>query len=67
MAARNAQSLTVNQMAASIAADYLTGLLLSHDLRCYATYFELASKSVRSKHITPKAISEFSLAMTKAK
>lgn len=56
MAAGNTQSLTVNQMVAAIAADYLTGLLLSQDLRCYATYFELASKSARSNYIALESV-----------
>lgn len=56
--ARNAQSLTVNQMTASIAADYLTGLLLGQDLKCFASYFDLGSKSTRSRPITPEAIAE---------
>lgn len=56
MLARNAQSLTVNQMIAAIAADYLTGLLLGQDLCSFATYFDLASKTVRTKYITPEAV-----------
>jgi hypothetical protein len=48
-------NLTVNQM--TIAADYLTGLLLGQDLRCFATYFDLSSKSVRSSYITPEVVS----------
>ena len=59
MAARNAQSLTVNQMVAAVAADYLVGLVLSRSLKAYATYFELAAHAMRSKYITPDAIARF--------
>jgi len=56
MSARNAQSLMVNQMVAAIAADYLTGLLLSQDLKCHATYFDLVSQSARSRYIVVETI-----------
>lgn len=67
MAARNAQSLTVNQMVAAVAADYLVGLVLSHSLKAYATYFELAAQAMRSKYITPEALARFAAAEKPAK
>jgi len=51
----NAQSLAVNQTVAAIATDYLLGLL-GGKLRKFATYFDLASGSMRSKYITPEEI-----------
>lgn len=51
----NVQSLTVNQMIASIAADYLNGLLLG-GLRCYATYISPQGKTMRSHYVTPAAV-----------
>lgn len=59
MAARNAQSLTANQMMAAIAADYLNNLLLTRELRTYATHVDLHSKSMRSKYVTPEAVLAF--------
>ncbi len=53
LAARNAQSLSVNQTMAAVAADYLTNLLLTHELRTHATYIDLYSKSMRSQYVTP--------------
>lgn len=51
MAVQNAQSLTVNQMVANHAADFLLRLVVTQDLRKYATYFDLASGSARSKYL----------------
>jgi PRTRC genetic system ThiF family protein len=65
MAARNAQSLTVNQMVAAIAADYLNGLVLSQSLTAFATYFDLAAKAMRSKYVTPEALAAFAIAPKK--
>jgi hypothetical protein len=59
MATRNAQSLIVNQMIAAIGADYLVQLVLSQSLISYATYFDLATMSMRSKFITPEALAAF--------
>ena len=50
------QSLNVNMMTATIAANYLTKLLLEHNLKSFATYFDLGSGSMRSEYITPEAI-----------
>ena len=52
---RNAQSLTVNQQVAAIAADYVVRLL-SRSLNRFATYFDLASGTMRSLYVTPEAI-----------
>jgi PRTRC genetic system ThiF family protein len=51
----NTQSLTVNQVIASVAADYLNGLLLG-GLRCFATYVSLQAKTMRSHYVTPAAV-----------
>ncbi len=59
MVARNAQSLIVNQMIAAISADYLVQLVLSQSLIAYATYFDLATMSMRSRYITPEALAAF--------
>jgi PRTRC genetic system ThiF family protein len=58
MAARNLQSLTINQQIAGIAADYLLRLLLpgAGGLKRFATYIDMASGVARSKYITPEAI-----------
>jgi PRTRC genetic system ThiF family protein len=56
LAVQDAQSLAVNQTAAAIATDYLVRMLLSHDLRRFATHFDLASGSARSQYITPEQV-----------
>ncbi len=53
---RNAQDLMVNHFVASIAGDYLMRLLLTKNLRRYATYFDLEACSTRNKYITPDSI-----------
>ena len=65
MALANAQSLTVNQMVAAIAADYLVGLTLTQQLKSFATYFDLGSKSMRSRYVTPEALAAFTPAPKK--
>ena len=65
MALANAQSLTVNQMVAAIAADYLVGLTLTQQLKSFATYFDLGSKSMRSRYVTPEALAAFAPAPKK--
>jgi hypothetical protein len=52
----NAQGLIVNQRVAAEAADYLARLLIHRNLRRFATYFDLASGSVRNHYITPEEI-----------
>ena len=44
----------VNHYVASVAGDYLTRLLLTGDLRRYATYFDLAAGSTRNLYLTPE-------------
>jgi PRTRC genetic system ThiF family protein len=51
---RNAQSLMVNHYVASVAGDYLMRLLLTKDLRRYATYFDLAAGGTRNLYLTPE-------------
>lgn len=53
MQLENTQSLAVNQMVASIAADYLLRMLTG-GLKRRATYFDLISGSMRSASILPK-------------
>jgi PRTRC genetic system ThiF family protein len=67
MALANAQSLTVNQMVAAIAADYLVGLTLSQQLKSFATYFDLGSMSMRSRYITAEALAAFAPAPRKSR
>jgi hypothetical protein len=51
--ALNAQSLMVNQQAASIAANYLARLTTGKALRYFATYFDQESGITQSKYATP--------------
>lgn len=53
---RNAQDLMVNHFVASIAGDYLMRLLVTKNLRRYASYFDLEACSTRNKYITPDSI-----------
>ncbi len=48
----NAQGLIVNQRVAAEAADYLVRLLIHQNLRRFATWFDLASGSVKNHFIT---------------
>lgn len=57
-AAANAQSLSINQVVAGIAFDYLLQLL-SGQLRSYATYVDLAAYSMRSLYVTPEEIAVY--------
>jgi hypothetical protein len=59
MALANAQGLIVNQRVASEAADYLARLLAHRNLRRFASYFDLASGSVKNHYITPDEIGAF--------
>ena len=59
MALANAQGLIVNQRVASEAADYLARLLAHRNLRRFASYFDLASGSVKNHYITPDEIRAF--------
>jgi PRTRC genetic system ThiF family protein len=55
MAIRDAQGLAINQVMAAHAADYLLRLVVTRDLRKYATYIDLESGSVRSKYLSDPA------------
>lgn len=59
LALANAQGLIVNQRVAAEAADYLSRLLIHHNLRRFATWFDLASGSAKNHYITPKTITSF--------
>lgn len=59
LALSNAQGLVVNQRVASEAADYLARLLAHRNLRRFASYFDLASGSVKNHYITPNEIGAF--------
>jgi len=52
----NFQSLCVNQKVAAEAADYLLRLATGGELRRFATYFDLASGSSRSRYTTPEEV-----------
>lgn len=54
----NAQSLAVNQMVASIATDYLLRIVFG-GLNRFATYFDLASGSMRSLYCSAEEIAKF--------
>ena len=56
LAVQDAQSLAVNQTTAAIATDYLVRMLLSRNLRRFATHFDLASGVTHSSYITPEQI-----------
>ncbi len=59
LALANAQGLNVNQRVAVEAADLLTRLLLTQDLRRFATYFDLNSGGVKNHYITEENINAF--------
>ena len=52
----DAQGLSINQRMAAEAADYLVRMLITKDLRKYATYIDLESGTTRSKYITEEAV-----------
>ena len=56
MALQDSQGLAINQRMAAEAADYLVRMLITKDLRKFATYIDLESGSTRSKYITQKEI-----------
>ncbi len=56
MAMRGAQGLTINQAMAAIMADYIFRIVLTQDLRRYATFVDLASGVMTSKYITRKEV-----------
>ncbi|MFN7970790.1 MAG: ThiF family adenylyltransferase [Acidobacteriota bacterium] len=54
--ALNLQALSVNARVAAEAGDVLMRLLVTHDLRRFATYFDLPSGTSRSSYFTPETI-----------
>lgn len=59
MARANAQGLTINALVAATAAEYLKALLLTNNLRSFATYINLPTLSVTSHPITRRELSRF--------
>jgi PRTRC genetic system ThiF family protein len=59
LALDNSQGLIVNQRVAAEAADFLDRLLVRRNLRRFATYFDLASGSVKNYCISPETIGAF--------
>lgn len=51
MVLQDSQGLSINQRMAAEAADYLVRMLITGNLRRYATYIDLESGTVRSKYI----------------
>lgn len=56
---RNAQSLMINQAVANAASAMLHRLLISGDLRIFATYLDLVAGSQRSDYTTPAAVGRY--------
>jgi PRTRC genetic system ThiF family protein len=56
MALQDSQGLAINQRMAAEAADYLVRMLITRDLKKFATYIDLESGTTRSKYITEKAV-----------
>ena len=56
LAIRDPQSLTINTVIAAHMADYLLRLVVTKDLRRFATYIDMDSGSVRSLAITPTQV-----------
>jgi hypothetical protein len=52
MAMADSQGLSINQRVAAEAADYLVRMLITKDLKKYATYMDLESGTARSKYIS---------------
>jgi PRTRC genetic system ThiF family protein len=59
MALRDSQGLAINQRMAAEAADYLVRMLITQDLKKFATYIDLESGTTRSKYITEKAVNGY--------
>jgi len=59
MALQDSQGLAINQRMAAEAADYLVRMLITRDLKKFATYIDLESGTTRSKYITEKAVKEY--------
>lgn len=56
MVLRDAQGMAINQRMAAEMADYLVRLLVTKDLRKYATYIDLESGTCQSKYITKEGV-----------
>jgi PRTRC genetic system ThiF family protein len=54
--AANAQSMTINSAMAIEAADYLYRLLITGNLKKFATYLDLSAGTKRSHYTTPQAV-----------
>jgi hypothetical protein len=59
MAARNAQSLLINQRVAVEMAQYLVELLMTRSLRRFATYFDMEVGSSYSRFTSPLTLNTF--------
>lgn len=55
----DAQGMAINYRVAAEATDYLNRFLLTGDLTKFATYFDLASGTARSLHITPENVGRY--------
>jgi PRTRC genetic system ThiF family protein len=55
LAMADSQGMAINQRVAAEATDYLVRMLLTQDLRRFATYVDLGAGSSRSRYITPGA------------
>ena len=56
LAAANLQSLNINARIAAEASEFLTGLLLTRDLKRFACELNLPAGSMRSSYATPEAV-----------
>lgn len=59
MAMQDSQGLAINQRMAAEAADYLVRMLITKDLRKFATYIDLESGSCQSKYINAELVKEY--------
>jgi hypothetical protein len=67
LAAANLQSLNVNATVATTAANMLTRLLLTRDLKHFACELNLAAGSMRSTYATVEAVEQACVWPAKAK
>lgn len=56
----NQQSLMINSLMAAVAADYVGRILITGDLRRFATTVDLPSGTMRSDYITPETVARIS-------
>jgi PRTRC genetic system ThiF family protein len=59
LALLDSQGLAINPRVAAEAGDYLVRMLLTGDLRKFATYLDLESGAARSAYLTPDALAPF--------